>query len=266
MKAAAQGCSNVPCSVMAKSSLALATDVALLSLAVPVHPASANVIGNNAVIAAKVETESLVMFSATPEAGCGAAPLIVGVDEAGRGPLAGPVVAAAVVLCKQAPAGLADSKVLSAKRRALLDPAIRQTCAWAVGVVEPEDIDRLNIFGATMRAMTLAVERLCQALGTQPLAVLIDGNKTPDGRDAGWRWPARAIVGGDAIEPCISAASIVAKQWRDRIMLDAAARYPHYGWDRNKGYPTRDHLAALDQYGPCPLHRRSFGPVARLRR
>lgn len=185
-------------------------------------------------------------------------------DEAGRGPLAGPVVAAAVVLGKHAPAGLADSKQLSAKRRAVLDEGIRATCLWAVGVVEAEEIDRLNVFGATMRAMTLAVAGLCGEAGIAPEEVLIDGNKTPAGREAGWCWPARAIVGGDALEPCISAASIVAKEWRDRIMLDAAARFPHYGWERNKGYPTRDHLAALEQHGPCPLHRKSFGPVAQL--
>ena len=185
-------------------------------------------------------------------------------DEAGRGPLAGPVVAAAVVLGKHAPAGLADSKQLSAKRRATLDEGIRATCIWAVGVIEPDEIDRLNIFGATMRAMTLAVAQLCEQIGHVPNDVLIDGNKTPAGREAAWCWPARAIVGGDALEPCISAASIVAKEWRDRIMLEAAERYPYYGWDRNKGYPTRDHIAALEQYGPCPLHRKSFGPVARF--
>ena len=189
---------------------------------------------------------------------------MIGVDEAGRGPLAGPVVAAAVVLSVEVPAGLADSKVLSAKRREVLDERIRATCAWGVGVVEPDEIDRLNIFGATMRAMTLAVAQLCQAIDPDGHEVLVDGNKTPAGREAGWRWPARAIVGGDALEPCISAASIVAKQWRDRIMLEASARYPHYSWHRNKGYPTPDHLAALRQHGPCPLHRKSFGPVAQL--
>lgn len=190
--------------------------------------------------------------------------MVIGVDEAGRGPLAGPVVAAAVVLGKGAPAGLADSKVLSAKRRAVLDEAIRATCHWAVGVVEADEIDRLNVFGATMRAMTLAVAGLCRDGGIDPGEVLVDGNKTPAGREAQWCWPVRAIVGGDALEPCISAASIVAKEWRDRIMLEAAERYPHYGWGRNKGYPTPDHLAALREHGPCPLHRKSFGPVAQL--
>lgn len=190
--------------------------------------------------------------------------MVIGVDEAGRGPLAGPVVAAAVVLGKGAPEGLADSKVLSAKRRAVLDEAIRTTCHWAVGVVEADEIDRLNVFGATMRAMTLAVAGLCRDGGIDPAEVLIDGNKTPAGRQQEWCWPARAIVGGDALEPCISAASIVAKEWRDRIMLQAAEHYPHYGWGRNKGYPTPDHLAALREHGPCPLHRKSFGPVAQL--
>ena len=189
---------------------------------------------------------------------------MIGVDEAGRGPLAGPVVAAAVVLCKSPPEGLDDSKKLPARRRGELDGQIRATCAWAVGVVEPDEIDRLNVFGATMRAMTLAVERLCAELTGHPAEVLIDGNLTPSGRDARWCWPARAIVGGDGLEPAISAASIVAKEWRDRIMRDAAERYPHYSWERNKGYPTPDHLAALRRHGPSPLHRRSFAPVAQL--
>ena len=160
--------------------------------------------------------------------------------------------------------GELDSKVLSAKRREVLDERIRATCVWGVGVVEPDEIDRLNIFGATMRAMTLAVAHLCEAIDAEGCEVLVDGNKTPAGREPGWCWPARAIVGGDALEPSISAASIIAKQWRDRIMLEAAERYPHYGWDRNKGYRTPDHLAALREHGPCPLHRRSFGPVAQL--
>jgi ribonuclease HII len=202
------------------------------------------------------------MFCATPDGGIGAAPLIVGVDEAGRGPLAGPVVAAAVVLCKPCPPGLDDSKKLTAKRRGELDLVVRRRCAWAVAVVEPAEIDRRNIFGATMLAMTLAVERLCQVVGCDPLDVLIDGNLTPQGRTEGWRWPARAIVGGDALEPAISAASIVAKEWRDRIMLEAARVHPGYGWERNKGYPTPDHLEALRRHGPSPLHRRSFAPVA----
>lgn len=192
--------------------------------------------------------------------------LTIGVDEAGRGPLAGPVVAAAVVLCKPRPSGLDDSKKLSAKRRADLEAVIKRRCRWAVGVVEPEEIDSLNIFGATMLAMTLAVQALCQQLadGEGVGEVLIDGNLTPQGRRAEWCWPARAIVGGDAIEPCISAASIIAKEHRDRIMREAAQAHPHYGWERNAGYGTPEHLAALRTHGPTPLHRRSFAPVAQL--
>jgi ribonuclease HII len=187
---------------------------------------------------------------------------VIGVDEAGRGPLAGPVVAAAVVLGAEIPAGLDDSKRLSAKRRAALDIAIRKSCGWAVAVVEPDEIDRINIFIATMTAMTRAVAALTEALNSPVSEVLIDGNMTPQGRTAGWNWPARAIVGGDGIEPCISAASIIAKEWRDRLMVEAAAAHPHYGWERNKGYGTAEHMAALREHGPTPLHRRSFAPVA----
>lgn len=190
--------------------------------------------------------------------------LVIGVDEAGRGPLAGPVVAAAVVLCKPRPAGLDDSKKLSAARRAVLEGHIKRRCRWAVGVVDVEDIDRLNIFGATMLAMTLAVAALCEQLDEDVAEVLVDGNLTPHGRRPEWRWPARPIVGGDAIEPCISAASIIAKEHRDRLMRAAAAEHPHYGWERNAGYGTPEHLAALRTHGITPLHRRSFAPVAQL--
>jgi ribonuclease HII len=190
--------------------------------------------------------------------------MIFGVDEAGRGPLAGPVVAAAVLLSKPRPSGLDDSKKLTAVRRAELEATIKRRCQWAIGVVEVEDIDRLNIFGATMLAMTLAVDALCAKLGSDPIEVLIDGNMTPAGRRPEWRWPARAIVGGDAIEPCISAASIIAKEHRDRIMYAAAQQHPHYGWEKNKGYGTPDHMAALQAHGPTPLHRKSFAPVAQL--
>lgn len=189
--------------------------------------------------------------------------LVIGVDEAGRGPLAGPVVAAAVVLGPQAPDGLADSKVLSARRRAMLDTLIRQSCHWGIGVVDADEIDRINIFAATMKAMTMAVAALVQARGACVVTlVLIDGNKTPVGRVPEWTWPARAIVGGDATERAISAASILAKQHRDGLMHAAAQTWPHYGWDRNAGYGTPHHLAALRDHGPCPLHRRSFAPVA----
>jgi ribonuclease HII len=190
--------------------------------------------------------------------------IVIGVDEAGRGPLAGPVVAAACVLGLDVPAGLDDSKKLSAARRARLEPLIRQSCCWALGVAEAEEIDRINIFAATMLAMTRAVAALVADLGAEPVEVLIDGNKTPAGRVPGWRWTARAIVGGDGIEPCISAASILAKEHRDRVMRQAAIEHPHYGWDRNMGYPTAEHVEALRRHGPSPLHRKSFAPVAQL--
>ena len=192
------------------------------------------------------------------------ADMIVGVDEAGRGPLAGPVVAAAVLLCKPRPSGLDDSKKLTAARRAELEATIKRRCQWAVGVVDVEDIDRLNIFGATMLAMTLAVDALCAKLGCDPLEVLVDGNMTPAGRRSEWRWNARAIVGGDDIEPCISAASIIAKEHRDRMMCAAAQQHAQYGWEKNKGYGTPDHMAALQAHGPTPLHRKSFAPVAQM--
>jgi ribonuclease HII len=188
--------------------------------------------------------------------------LVIGVDEAGRGPLAGPVVAAACVLGPGAPQGLDDSKKLSSSRRASLEPLIQASCAHAIGVAAAEEIDRINIFAATMLAMTRAVEALVGLLGREPDEVLIDGNMTPHGRVAAWCWNARAIVGGDALEPCISAASILAKEHRDRLMRAAALAHPHYGWERNMGYGTPEHLEALRRHGPSPFHRRSFAPVA----
>jgi len=196
--------------------------------------------------------------------GRSASGLVIGVDEAGRGPLAGPVVAAAVVLCKPRPSGLDDSKKLSRERRGELEAVIKRRCRWAVGVVDVAEIDRLNIFGATMLAMTLAVEALCAELDDVPAEVLVDGNLTPAGRCDQWRWNARPIVGGDALEPCISAASIVAKEHRDRLMRLLAADHPHYGWETNVGYGTPEHLAALRRHGPTAHHRRSFAPVAQL--
>jgi ribonuclease HII len=205
------------------------------------------------------------MLSGTPShdfcAGLGG-PIVAGVDEAGRGPLAGPVVAAAVVLCKPRPGGLDDSKKLTAERRELLEDRIRRRCAFGIGVVQVEEIDRLNIFGATMLAMTLAMERLCEALGIDCGEALIDGNLTPMGRRPEWRWPARAIVGGDGREPAIGAASILAKEYRDRLMRQYHLAHPHYNWASNKGYGTPDHLEALRLHGPCPLHRKSVAPVA----
>jgi ribonuclease HII len=190
--------------------------------------------------------------------------VVIGVDEAGRGPLAGPVVAAACVLGRDVPPGLDDSKKLSAKRRAVLEPQIKASCRWALGVVEADEIDRINIFAATMLAMTRAVAALALEPELEPDEVLIDGNMTPAGRHPDWCWPARAIVGGDGLEPCISAASILAKEHRDRLMREYAQTHPHYGWETNMGYGTAEHLAALREHGPSPLHRRSFAPVAQL--
>jgi ribonuclease HII len=181
--------------------------------------------------------------------------MIVGVDEAGRGPLAGPVVAAAVILCPDGIVGLDDSKKLSAKRRAELEDQIKARCRWAIGEASVEEIDRVNILQATMLAMTRAVE----ALGVEPVEVLVDGNRLPR-----WRYTARAIIGGDALHPCISAASIIAKEHRDRFMIRMAQEFPAFGWERNMGYGTAQHLAALRQYGPTPLHRTSFAPVAQM--
>jgi ribonuclease HII len=179
--------------------------------------------------------------------------MIAGVDEAGRGPLAGPVVAAAVILCDGGIAGLDDSKKLSAKRRAELEAHILARCIVGIGMASVEEIDRINILQATFLAMTRAVEALPQA----PAHVLVDGNRLPK-----WRYSAEAIIGGDALHPCISAASIIAKEHRDRIMVAADSEYPGYGWASNKGYGAAVHMAALREKGPTPLHRRSFAPVA----
>lgn len=182
--------------------------------------------------------------------------MIAGVDEAGRGPLCGPVYAAAVILDPARPIdGLADSKKLSEKRREALAPLIRERAiAWAIGVASVEEIDRLNILHASMLAMRRAVE----ALQVVPREALIDGNRIPPGL----AMAARAIVGGDALEAAISAASILAKTGRDHEMLRLALQYPEYGIARHKGYPTPEHLAALRLHGPSPIHRRSFAPVA----
>ncbi len=179
--------------------------------------------------------------------------MIAGVDEAGRGPLAGPVIAAAVILCEGGIAGLDDSKKLSAKRRAELEGLILTRCIVGIGMASVEEIDRINILQATFLAMTRAVEALPQA----PAHVLVDGNRLPK-----WAYSAEAIIGGDALHPCISAASIIAKEHRDRIMVAADSEYPGYGWASNKGYGAAVHMAALREKGPTPLHRRSFAPVA----
>ncbi len=179
---------------------------------------------------------------------------VVGVDEVGRGPLAGPVVAAAVILCAEPPSGIADSKLLSAPARARLEVAIRATCRVGLGAASVLEIDRLNILRATMLAMQRAVARL----GVVPALCLVDGTCAPD-----WPWSVRTIVQGDSKEPAIAAASIVAKVARDRLMVALSQRHDSYGWARNKGYPTPDHLAALARLGPTMHHRRSFAPVAR---
>lgn len=180
---------------------------------------------------------------------------IAGVDEAGRGPLAGPVTAAAVILHPDRPIdGLDDSKRLSAKRREALAPQIREFAhAWAVVHVQAPEIDTLNILQATLSAMQRAV---CQ-LSCPPQRILIDGNRVPEALPA----PAEAIVGGDGLHACISAASILAKTARDALMLAAEQDYPGYGFAQHKGYGTAAHLAALRQLGPSSLHRRSFAPV-----
>ncbi len=182
--------------------------------------------------------------------------IVAGVDEAGRGPLAGPVVAAAVVLSPDDPiAGLDDSKRLSAARRADLEQEIMsRALGWHVAAATVEEIDTLNILQATLLAMRRAVS----GLGMTPTLALVDGN-----RDPGLGLPTRTVVGGDHLHAEISAASILAKESRDRVMLDLAREHPLYGFERHKGYPTAAHMAALGVHGPCAHHRRSFAPVRR---
>jgi ribonuclease HII len=180
--------------------------------------------------------------------------LVAGVDEAGRGPLAGPVVVAAVILDPTRPIdGLDDSKRLDERCREALFPLIRQRAlAWSVVEVPADEIDRINILQATLLGMRRAVE----TLSVLPGLALVDGNRLPALPCA-----ARAIVGGDGLEPAISAASIVAKVTRDRLMCEWHLRYPRYGFDRHKGYATPEHLRMLARFGPCEIHRRSFAPV-----
>lgn len=182
--------------------------------------------------------------------------LVCGVDEAGRGPLAGPVVAAAVILDPSKPIqGLNDSKKLSEKKRALLALEIREKAlAWCVAEATVEEIDRLNILQASL----LAMQRAVAGLAVRPQKALIDGNRCPV-----LPMPAEAIVQGDGKNAAIAAASILAKTVRDAGMLELHARYPEYGFDRHMGYPTAAHFAALAQYGASPVHRKSFAPVAR---
>ncbi|MBS0499861.1 MAG: ribonuclease HII [Burkholderiaceae bacterium] len=181
--------------------------------------------------------------------------LVAGVDEAGRGPLAGPVVAAAVILDPRQPiAGLADSKKLTARRRERLFDAIRaKALCCAVAEASVEEIDRLNILQATL----LAMQRAVAGLRLPPAKVLVDGNRLPR-----LAMRAEAVVGGDARVAAISAASILAKVTRDRWCVEVDAQWPQYGFAAHKGYGTAAHLAALQAHGPCALHRRSFAPVA----
>ena len=184
--------------------------------------------------------------------------LTAGVDEAGRGPLAGPVMAAAVILDPARPiAGLADSKKLSERRRDALEVEIKEKAlAWAVARAEVDEIDTLNILHATM----LAMQRAVAALNPVPLLALIDGNRCPSPLPC----RAEAIVKGDQTVAAISAASILAKVARDRELLALEEVYPGYGFAKHKGYPTEDHMNALQEMGVTPIHRRSFGPVRRM--
>lgn len=180
--------------------------------------------------------------------------VVAGVDEVGRGPLAGPVTAAAVVLdIRRIPEGINDSKKLSPRRREMLAQAIMESCDWAVGHASVEEIDTLNI----LRASHLAMCRALAGLRQRPDLALIDGNMLP--RDL--PMPGQAVVKGDARSLSIAAASLVAKLLRDRIMVDLAQQHPGYGWEANAGYPTKAHKQALLDLGVTPYHRRSFKPV-----
>jgi ribonuclease HII len=183
--------------------------------------------------------------------------LVAGVDEAGRGPLAGPVMAAAVILDPACPIeGLDDSKKLSEAQRERLSDVIKlQAMSWCIALADVEEIDRLNILQASM----LAMQRAVAGLHIQPQHILVDGNRAPR-----FKVPATPIVGGDALEPAISAASILAKVARDHQMIKLDADYPGYGFAIHKGYPTAKHRKALAQLGLCDIHRRSYGPVKAL--
>ena len=183
---------------------------------------------------------------------------IAGIDEAGRGPLAGPVSVAAVILDPARPIdGLDDSKKLSERRREALFPRIcERALAWRIEFVEAAEIDTLNILQATLTGMRRALQALAPAAGF----ALIDGNRLPQDLPC----PARAVIGGDALEPAIMAASILAKVARDARMRELHREFPQYGFDGHKGYPSPAHLAALRAHGPCPAHRRSFAPVREL--
>ena len=186
---------------------------------------------------------------------------VCGVDEAGRGPLVGSVVAGAVVLDPNHPIeGLRDSKKLTpARREFLYEQIIKKSKAWGVGEASPAEIDDINILQATMLAMRRAIENLSDKLGHWPDKALIDGNRCPE-----LPIPAEAIIKGDAKEPAISAASIIAKVTRDRQMQALDRRHPQYGFAQHMGYPTEAHFAALKEFGACDEHRRSFSPVRKV--
>jgi len=183
--------------------------------------------------------------------------LIAGVDEVGRGPLAGPVVTAAVILNPDNPVdGLTDSKKLSEAQREVLAIEIRERAlCWALGRAEVEEIDRINILQATM----LAMQRAVSGLSLKPALVLVDGNRCPR-----FHCPAQAIIKGDLTIPQISAASIIAKVARDREMAELELKFPGYGLEKHKGYPTKAHIAALEELGVSPIHRRSYSPVRKV--
>jgi ribonuclease HII len=207
-------------------------------------------------------TAPLLLGVAAPGRDWSALPLsavVAGIDEAGRGPLAGPVVAAAVILDPRTPIeGLTDSKLLSARRRMCLAREIRHKArAFGLGLANPAEIDTINILQASLLAMERAVARL----KLSPDLILVDGNQLPAFRRSARAFAVEAIVRGDQTVPCISAASILAKVCRDRLMLRWHRRFPEYGFDRNKGYATRAHLAELERLGPCAIHRTSFAPV-----
>lgn len=194
---------------------------------------------------------SVADFSIENEIGGG---LIAGVDEAGRGPLCGPVVAAAVIFPKrdiEIPVVIRDSKKMSAHQRAVAYDWITKNTIWATGQCSPAEIDELNILWASMRAM----ERAVASLSCAPEICLIDGNRVPKNLRG------RAVIKGDAKSLSIAAASIIAKETRDKIMHELAQKFPEYGWDRNAGYPTAEHLSAIEKYGVTEHHRRTFGPV-----